>query len=50
MVVCVDLEGWDGRVGGRFRRKWTHTHTHTHTHTQLIKFFVQQKLLLTKHL
>ena len=39
MVLCDDLEGWDGGVGGRSNREriyiymCTHTHTHIYTYT-----------------
>ena len=42
MVLCDDLEGWDGgRVPGRSKREGTHVYI------KLIHFIVQQKL--TQH-
>ena len=39
MVLCDDLEGWDGKgVGARLKREGIYVYT------QLIHFVVQQKL------
>jgi len=40
-VLCDDLEGWDGGLGGRFERKGIYVYI------QLIHSVVQQKL--TQH-
>ena len=37
LVLCDDLEGWDGGVGGRFKREGINVYT------WLIDFVVQQK-------
>ena len=35
VVLCNDLDRWEGEVGGRSKRDgiYMYTHTHTHTHT-----------------
>ena len=33
MVLCDDLERWNGGVEGGDSGRWGYTHTHTHIHT-----------------
>ena len=51
LVLCGNLEGWDGVGGGRKVQEGgnTHTHTHTHTHTYVYIYIHTQTLRANSH-